>query len=229
MDIQAAIIFGSLFVLFSFTTILVLRHSINRINFYFGFATAGFAFASLLCALAFAEITFNIDIKLLGDIGVIIYLWSPLGIYLSAITIRYGVTAYRQPLSLILIGLLSLVTLVFIGTTIFPEPPNRQIWFGTIIISVIFLVTAYEYYRLLVEIPELKNQFLFLLSGLIIGFFGLLIALATSRFDPQVLPMEFEAIAGATINIGVLLASIAFTNIPNKIRGPEFGKGMSTS
>lgn len=150
----------------------------------------------------------------------ITYLWSPIGIYLAAVTIRHGFHAYREPMSILVFVVFIVISFVFIATTIFPDPPNRQIWYGTILLSGIMTLIAYQYYKIMIEVPEIKNQIQFLLLGIIVGGIGLILALSSSNFNPQVLPMEFEGIAGATINFGVLIASFAFTSIPDKLRIP---------
>ena len=223
--------FFILAVLFGIMTYLVLRKGKSEINITFSLATIAFMLGSLLCSLDFFAKAGTLPLfsgfEILGNIGTLLYLWAPFGIFLASKLILHGTDSYKEIVPIAVFVFLIGVTFIFVFTSdilgitpiVTGTTPSKGTWFGTIVISVVLIVSLYYYFKIYQKSPDLRNQLSFLIGGIILGIFSLASVLLSTN-DPDLLPMEFDAIFLSMINIGILISSFAFTNIPDNLRTP---------
>jgi hypothetical protein len=219
------IFFLLLFLLFGLMTYLVLRKGTSEINLIFSFATIAFMLGSFLCAIDFFAVGGLIGTPPLADIlpviGTLLYLWAPLGIFLSAKFILHGLDSYKEIVPIAVILFLAGITVLFLTTSgglviLENTTPGRGTWFGTIVISIVLAIGLYYYLKIYQKAPDLRDQLLFLIGGIGLGLISLITVLFSSG-DPQLLPMEFNWPFLVLINVGILIAAFAFTNIPHTV------------
>jgi hypothetical protein len=220
VDIVMGAFFALLGVLFLLFTWLVLRHSRNNINLTFSFSTIAFSISSFLCALAYM----GFQALYVGFVGNIIMIWAPLGMFIAGKLILDGQNGWKSPLSLVVLGSFLLITIVY-SVLYFVQSVqlSRSVLTGAVIVSVALVLTAYVFTKIFLESPdspELRSKISFLIVGIGIGIVGVISAVLSSN-DPFVLPMQFASVSGLIINIGLLVSTLAFTNLPEKLRSVE--------
>ncbi|MFW9856347.1 MAG: hypothetical protein ACFFFG_14940 [Candidatus Thorarchaeota archaeon] len=222
VDILMGSFFGILGIAFTLLTLLILRSNRNQINLTFGFSTILFGVSSFICMLAF----YGFQAEALGFIGNIIMIWAPTAIFFAGKLILDGRDgAYRSPLAIVVFGAYLLFTIAY-ALLYFSASfqLSRSVLVGALIVSVALVLSAYVFgqiYQVSADSPDVRNKILFLILGLVIGFIGIISAFLST--NDILVPMTFASVSGLVINIGILLAGLAFTNIPLKIRGSLSG------
>ncbi|MHA2245618.1 MAG: hypothetical protein ACXADY_11695 [Candidatus Hodarchaeales archaeon] len=225
--IELTILFLGLSISFALLTGLVLRKSRNVSNLAFTVTTGLFTintFASFLQEAMRDTIipqsdVLSIQLRMIGDIA---YLIAPLGLAYSSFMIVNGYSEYKNR-NLTIFTLVYLLTgLIFIlindpfVSIIIEEKPNP---FLNLIDSIPLIISLYYFGKLykLVDAANTtdKRKVLYLVLGIFVGTSGQVINTINVFLNQDTLP-----IALAIIIVGVLSASISFTNLSGRVHPP---------
>ena len=207
IEVQAYPSFA-LTILFVIVTIIVLSKSRTNVNIFFSFGSFVFGIGTFFAGLGYVDESF----RYLWTYATICLTLAPCGYFISAKLIVDGDLTFRSLRTYVLLlitGISSIGILI-----IYPqlsEGENIKIW--DIVLVVILLFCLYEFYRVYILVPELRQKISFLLFGLSIAIIGLtinLILLYTIN--------EGTLLRTIVPTIGQIFVALSFTSIPDSMR-----------
>ncbi|MHA2362847.1 MAG: hypothetical protein ACXAC7_02740 [Candidatus Hodarchaeales archaeon] len=214
VDVGLGMGFAVLGVSFVILAWLVLRQSINRIKTTFGLGVIAFAISAFVCSLSFFGIL-SADFGLLGNS---MMLWGPIGLLFAGKFILFGVDDWRSSNSITFLVIYVVITAIFLASFLSVALEDALI-VSSSIVAFVLLYAAYEYFRVTkITDQDTTNKILFLLAGITLSVIGLAITIMSVSKDITLLTKDTQIYGGVLINFGILLAGVAFTGIPAKIR-----------
>jgi hypothetical protein len=220
-DFQAiSIFFGLIGVLFVALAYLLINRGVNEINLSFILGVVALAVSSFICMFAFGGFTPE-DLKGgLGAIGNIMMFWAPVFFFVSGLLILFGTHILRtisSTASYLLYGIIViylLITVIFISGNF---TLDRGLLAGATVVAFGLIINIIVYSMVYREIPEQRNNLAFLLIGMGISLIAVIVQVINNEGSMAILPMEFEAIPGFMINLGILIFTLSFTTIPARV------------
>jgi hypothetical protein len=175
------------------------------------------AISSFICAVAF------FGFEHIGYVGNLIMFWAPVGILISGMLIIYGKPAgYKHPLTIAVFSGFAVLSLTYIANILANGkliPLLDTVNVTSFLISVLLLFAIGVYLKVYRLVPDSRQKIIFLICGMFITIVGLMGLVATSPNNVLGIhgAMELQPYFGITVNIGILVAAIAFTNIPARL------------
>ncbi|MFW9778047.1 MAG: hypothetical protein ACFFE8_04270 [Candidatus Heimdallarchaeota archaeon] len=217
---ELLVLYSGLSASFSFLTFLVLRKSQNPANIAFATTTSFYAFNTAISGVLQLH---ELNILPLGDptplsnFGTVIFLFAPLGLVYSSYMIVNGFYAWRNRNLTWFSGIYIFMGLVLSGNEMFNlmyvDFAISDAAFNLLICIPLFISMGI-FGKLYGEMEDV-SKIHFLEVGILIGTTGQLATTIITFFSMGDL---LNYIALATIILGVLVASISFTNLANLIK-----------